>query len=240
MRRNIFNTSILGVAVVTLSCGGASDKKQATVVSVEDYETSTFTVAAGDGEVSGLLGNVTQDEIERTFSDHQNAMMRCYEDAIADLEEIEGEVRFEAEVASDGTVNSAFISASDLGSIETESCMVNHLRSFNFKRVPGGVAVIYYPLVLEAPYDHPAFADWPQSEIDKVVSEHRDALNRCLGGASGVRLTVYIGMGGVVLSAGASAETLDAYETVSCISNEARSWTFPNPGDRIVKVFVDL
>jgi hypothetical protein len=221
-------------------CGGSANKAQANVVSLEDYETSTYTVEAGNSQVEGLLGNVTQDEIERVFSNHRNALIRCYENAIEDLEEIEGELRFQVEVASDGTVNTVFMSESDLGSFETERCMVNLVKGFEFRRVPGGLAVIYYPLILEAPYDHPEFVNWPQSKIDDVVSEHREEVERCLGGRSGVHLTLYIGMGGVVHSAGASAETLEAYSAVECLSNAARSWTFADPGSKIVKARIDL
>ena len=221
-------------------CGGAAKKENTNVVSVEDYETSTFTVGAGEGEVEGLLGNVTQEEIERVLGNHRNAIMRCYEDAVFDLEEIEGELRFEVEVASDGTVNHAFISDSDLGSIETESCMLRIIEGFKFNRAPGGVAVINYPFELEAPYDHPAFADWPQGKIDSVVEAHRAELSSCLRGVTGVHLTVYIGTGGVVLSAGASAETLEAYGKAACVSQAARSWVFSDPGSNIVKARIDL
>ena len=220
-------------------CGGA-EKKGPKVISQEDYETSTFSVEAGNGQVEGLLGNVTQDELERAFSDNRSAMLRCYENAVEDLEEIEGSLRFQAEVASDGAVQSAFIMESSLGSVDTETCMLGVLKRMTFNRVPGGVAVIYYPLELVAPYDHPPFVEWPDEKLSTVVDEHRAEIDSCLGGQSGVHLTLYIGMGGVVLSAGGAAETLDAYEAAACAAQAVRAWRFEDPKNRLVKASLDF
>ena len=81
------------ISLVIAGCGGSESQKNVKVISVEDYETRTFSVEAKDAEVEGLLGTVTQDEIERVFGAHRSAMLRCYEDAIYDLEEIEGELK---------------------------------------------------------------------------------------------------------------------------------------------------
>ncbi len=237
MTRFIFTSIIL--CVYLSACGGA-EKKETKVISVEDYETGTFSVEAGDGQVEGLLGNVTGDELERVFANNRRSMERCYEEAVMDLEELEGTLRFQAEVASDGTVSSAFIMESDLGSVDAEMCMLQVVKEMTFKRVKGGVAIIYYPLELEAPYAHPPFVTWPDKKIDKVVNQHRAELNRCLKGKSGIHLTLYIGMGGMVLSAGGAAETLDAYEATTCAAGVTRSWRFDDPGDNLVKAHIDL
>ena len=235
--RIISNDIILFLFVAAVSaCGGKKQADTAKVVSVKDYETGTFTVAAGDGSVEGLLGNVTQDEIERVFSAHRDAMFRCYQEALEDLEEIEGEVHFELQVASDGTVDSAFISDSDLGSIETESCMLDQVRSFRFKRVPGGVAVLYYPMTLEAPYDPPEPAHWDNGKVRDTVEANRDVIDGCLTGASGIVVTLYVGKGGMVLSSGAAGKTLEAYDDAVCLARAARSWTFSAPARDLAKV----
>ena len=232
------HTIVIAVSITTLTaaCGGKSTQDNTKVVSVKDYETRTFTVEAGEGSIEGLLGNVTQDEIERVFSEHRNAMFRCYQDALEDLEEIEGEVHFDIQVASDGSVDFAFISASDLGSVETESCMLDMVKNFHFKRVPGGIAVIYYPMTLEAPYDPPEPEAWQNARVSNVLDEHREEVDACLQGQKGILVTLYVGKGGMVLSDGASGETREAYDCAVCVARAAKSWTFDAPSDDLAKV----
>jgi hypothetical protein len=221
---------VLGMAAFLTACGAAQPEgSNENVVSVEDYETQTFTVEAGEGQVEGLLGNVTQDEIERVFGNNRSRLMKCYENATFDLEEIEGTLKFELEVPENGSVQSAFISESDLGSLETESCMLKIVKNFNFKRAPGGIAVLYYPLELEAPYAHAAFIPWSRNDVSDVVGAHRSEISKCLGGQKGVQLTAYIGQGGRVLAAGAAAETIEAYDGAICLAKAIRGWTFQDP-----------
>ena len=179
------NIILLLSGLLIAACGGKKQEETTKVVSVEDYETGTFSVAAGEGSVDGLLGNVTQDEIERVFSENRGAMMRCYQDALEDIEEIEGDIRFDIEVASDGSVQSAFISSCDLGARSAETCMLNRVKDFHFNRVPGGVAVIYYPMTLEAPYNPPDPQVWNNGRVTKVLKEHSAEVETCLNGSSG-------------------------------------------------------
>jgi len=226
-------------AVLVMGCGGAG-KEDPTVVSVEDYESGTFTVEAKEASVEGLLGTVTDDEIHRVFNDSMRSLLKCYEDAVFELEEIEGKLRFGLEVASDGSVNHAFISESNLGSLETEACMLQHIRRFHFTRQPGGVAVLSYPLELIPPYDHPAPEAWSQSQLNGVLDAHQGEISGCLRGKTGVVVTLYIGQGGVVLSAGAAAADIDAFDGAVCVARAARGWTFSDPGDELIKTELDF
>ena len=227
--------------LLIVACGGKKQEDTTKVISVEDYETSTFSVGAGEGSVEGLLGNVTQDEIERVFSNNQNAMMRCYQEVLEDVEEIEGELQFDLEVASDGSVQSAFISSSDLGAVSAESCMLSRVRGFHFNRVPGGIAVLYYPLTLEAPYDPPDPQIWDNARVSDVLNEHAAEVEECLGGATGVKVTAYVGKGGMVLSAGASGADADTYDHAVCLARAAQSWVFQSPpSNDLVKVSLDF
>ncbi len=232
---------ILPLIILCAACGGSEPKQTAKVISVEDYESQQFSVEAKDAQVKGLLGNVTQDEIERVFNDHRSRLMKCYEDAVYDLEEIEGSLKFEAEVPESGLVESVFISTSDVGSIETEGCMLNIIKSFRFTRAPGGMAVIYYPMELVAPYEHPGFINWDNGDVSDVIDQHRGEVSECLGGQSGVSVTAYIGKGGVTLSAGAAASTVDAYDAAVCVARAVRGWRFQDPSsEKLAKLSLDF
>lgn len=223
------------------ACGGAEPKESANVVSVEDYESRTYTVEAGDAEMEGLLGTVTEDEMQRVFGRNRARLMKCYEDAVYDLEEIEGTVEFELEVPAEGNVESAFISKSDLGSIEAESCMLDIIKTFKFKRAQGGVAVLYYPMELEAPYAHPEFIPWIRRDVATVLKEHRSEVAQCLGGQKGIQITAYIGRGGQALSAGAAAVSIEAYPGAVCVAKALRTWTFEDPNsESLAKLSLDF
>ncbi len=228
------------IIIITVACGGKQEQNNGKVVSLEDYESSTYKIEAGNGSIEGLLGNVTQDEIERVLAENRSAMLRCYENAVEDLEEIEGDLRFEIQVASNGTVDEAYISAGDLGSIETESCMLNIVKKFRFKRVPGGVALLSYPMSLEAPYDHPTPAQWNNSNISSVIDKYRSEIDECIQNQTGVHVTAYVGKGGVVLSSGAAGDTAEAYSNAQCLAQCMKKWSFASPPDDLAKVRLDF
>jgi hypothetical protein len=234
------NLIIVSISLYMAACGGKKQQDNTKVVSVSDYETNTFSVEAGDGSVQGLLGTVTDDELERVFAEHRDRMMQCYENALEDLEEIEGDLRFDMEVASDGRVNSAFISASNLGSLDTESCMLDMVKNLRFKRAPGGLAMINYPMTLEAPYDFKEPSAWTNDTQDQVLGDHQSDISSCLQGRSGAHVTLYVGKGGMVLSSGASGDTKEAYEAATCIASSAKEWTFPAPSGDLAKVRLDF
>ncbi len=223
---------------VLLGCGGAEKEQPSKVVSVKDYESATYSVEAQEGMVQGLLGNVTDDEIHRVFDNNMRRLLKCYEDEVFELEEMEGSLRFELEVASDGSVNHAFVAESNLGSIVTEECMLRYIEGFHFDRVPGGVAILSYPLELLPPYDHPAPKAWSREQLAGVLAEHQDEISGC-GAFDGV-VTLYIGQGGVVLSAGASGSDKSAFKGAACVAKAARGWTFADPGGDLIKAAIDF
>lgn len=236
MRRIIF----IIIIIMSTGCGGAKEETPK-VISVKDYETSTFSVEAKDAAVEGLLGTVTDDEIHRVFDNNMRYLLKCYEDEVFELEEMEGSLTFELEVASEGTVNHAFIRESSLGSLETESCMLRKVEGFTFQRQPGGIAVLSYPLELLPAYDHPAPKPLTRADIgDKIDSEYGEDVSGCLNGGSGVVLTFYIGQGGMVLAAGASAYDVDTYESAMCLAKAARGWRFDDPGNDLAKATIDF
>ena len=61
-------------------------------------------------------------------------------------------------------------------------------------------------------------------------------MERCLGGKTGVELTMYVGQGGVVLSSGAATATSDLKDEARCLARASLGWTFPNPGEDTAKV----
>ncbi|MCP4678772.1 MAG: AgmX/PglI C-terminal domain-containing protein [Deltaproteobacteria bacterium] len=221
-----------------VGCGGAP-KETATGadVSSEDAAEDHQTGAESEGGVAvdGLLGTIPQGEVDRVFDNHMEKILDCYSDALDDIEEIEGRVEIAMQVDASGSVIEAYLRGSDLGSVGAEKCILHRASRFTFERQGGGIAHVTKELILEAPYDPPVPTTWRDSVIQEVIRENEPDVVRCLGGRTGVQLTLYVGDGGVVLSAGAATETYELQEAGYCLAEAARSWKFPDPGSELFK-----
>ncbi len=240
-RFNLFVIALVSMLCAGLGCGGGAPVASTTpedneAVQADDDQAATD----GDGDVGvdGLLGTVPQGEVNRVFDDNMQRLYDCYSEALDELEEIEGQIEIAVEVDNDGSVARAYIRRGDLGSTEAEQCMIRRVERFKFKRQGSGIAHVSKELTLEAPYDPPDPNIWGESAVQKVVAEHQTDVSRCLRGKTGVLLTLYVGAGGVVLSAGISAEDPALVDGGYCLAEAARGWAFPDPGSKIVKVSV--
>ncbi len=222
-----------------VGCGGGAPQGTATGadVSKEDADENSQAGAESGGGVAvdGLLGTIPQGEVNRVFDNHMEKIHDCYSDVLEDVEEIEGRVEMAIQVDASGSVIEAYLREGDLGSVEAEKCILNRVLRFTFERQGGGIAHVTKELVLEAPYDPPVSTTWRDSVIQEVLRENEQDASRCLGGRTGVQLTLYVGSGGVVLSAGAATETYELQEAGYCLAEAARGWKFPDPGPELFK-----
>jgi len=187
----------------------------------------------GGVQVQGLWGKIDDSIVEETFQRHFDAFLDCYErEGLEILEEMEGELGVYLIVGPDGHVtDELYFESGSLGSDATQQCLLDRISRIVFQKPIGGYhAKVRYAFPFEAPYDHPAPFDWSGDPIEKVVSADREAVDACLGGESGVTLTVYVGRGGKVLAAGGAAATQTGYQAARCLSARATAWQFADPG----------
>jgi hypothetical protein len=118
--------------------------------------------------------------------------------------------------------------------------MLGKIARLRFPKPGGGRAEVSHSLHLEAPYDPPDPLNWSGAGLDEVVDQHRDDLERCLGGRVGVQLTVYVGSGGRVVSSGATASEFELLGAARCLAEAATAWEFPDPGDKTAKASVSF
>jgi len=246
-RRLATTVALAALAAMTaVGCGGAGKKGTVEQAGGDDPALDRAPEAVvEDGiaaaQVEGLLGTVPQHEVEGVFERKQQKILDCFVDAYEILEEIEGSVELSFEVAADGSARDVYLSAGDLGSRVAQDCIVAAVGRFTFPRPRGGShAVVTYPMTFEEPYDHPPPLDWSGSRASEVVGAHMDDLERCLGGETGVTLTLYVVEAGKVVSAGATAASFAMVERARCLEDAAMSWVFPDPGDRPAKAVVEL
>jgi len=228
-------------ALCVAACGGASSK----VVSAAEEPGATGDEEAkaadpGDAvQIEGLLGDIPQDDVERVLARKNDAIAECYQEALDVLEQIEGSVVLELDVGADGSVAQAHLRNGSLGSAAVETCIVGLATRLKFPKPSGGShASISYPLTLEEPYGHPAPSALSGSEAKAVVDANAADVERCLRGATGVQLTVYVGRGGAVVSSGATADAFETSGAATCLAEAARSWTFPDPGGNTAKATI--
>lgn len=229
--------SFIGVALaglLQLACGGATPAAPATV---EDEPPPPAPAGDDDPRIEGLLGTIPVHEVERVFERNHRRLADCYGLALDAADEIGGRLEFALSVLTGGEVGAAFLRYSDLGSVEVEECMVHAVTGMRFPSPRGGGrAEVSYSMTVDAPAGGPPVVAWDESRLAAAVEEHRDEVERCLGGAAGVLLTVYVGPGGRVLSAGGSGDDIAAADAARCLARAAMDWSLPDPGRDTAKV----
>ncbi|MBN2530320.1 MAG: AgmX/PglI C-terminal domain-containing protein [Deltaproteobacteria bacterium] len=224
-------TLLLGFLV--LSCG-ASKESVAPVHAPAPEMEEVVTEPQQNVQVNGLWGKIDDSIVEDTMQQHFQAFLDCYQtEALDFLEEIEGDLSVFLIVAPDGSVtDEIYFEDGSLGSEATQSCVIGKMKRIHFQKpIGGGKAKVRYNFPFEAPYNHPAPFDWSGNEqFLNDLETHREEIDTCLQGKTGVRFIIYIGRGGKVEAAGATAGNQDAYDAGRCISRASKNWMFANPG----------
>ncbi|MBN2716892.1 MAG: AgmX/PglI C-terminal domain-containing protein [Deltaproteobacteria bacterium] len=219
---------------LVLSCGASKEAATPMTMSESAQPEAADASASQNMQVKGLWGKIDDSIVEDTMQQHFQAFLDCYQyEALDILEEIEGDLSVYFIVGPDGVVtDEIYFEGGSLGSENTQACVIGKMRHIRFQEPIGGdSAKVRYTFPFEAPYNHPAPFDWSSNEeFLQAMETHRTEIDSCLNGKSGVEFIVYIGRGGRVESAGATAGSQDAYEAGRCLSRAARGWTFPNPG----------
>ncbi|MDJ0765870.1 MAG: hypothetical protein QNJ97_23000 [Myxococcota bacterium] len=229
------------LSIIYLGCGAGSP--EAGVHSANLPPAATEEKASHHtqtGEVDGLLATVPQGEVDAVFSKNMDGLHDCYNQVIEDLEEIAGTVAFAIQVGQGNRVVEVYIRDSDLGSLDAEMCMLRCIQGFTFERQGSGIAHVSKRLVFEAPYDHPDPLVWEGPRVQKVVRQHRANVKQCLGQTKGVHVTLYVGKGGMVLSAGAASDDVAQKEAGACLAQAVLNWTFPDPDPNLAKVHLSF
>lgn len=227
-----------------ISCGGANEavtpQSPETVV-----EENSAPPEKQNVQVKGLWGKIDDSIVEDTMQQHFPDFLDCYQyEALEILEEIEGDLSVYLIVGPAGEVtDEIYFEGGTLGSENTQACVIGKMKRIRFQKPIGGYnAKVRYTFPFEAPYNHPKPFDWSDDAKFKAdLESHRPEIDACLQGNRRINFIIYIGRGGRVESAGATAESQAGYEAGRCIAKAAKNWTFQNPGKlRPAKAIVQL
>jgi hypothetical protein len=242
-RVHAFLGYLVAIWLCGFACGGGAPRQSGTPDEVEEKEEATGPAQAcrDDGmEVEGLAGTIPQDEAERVFDRGMRKLLECYGEAVEDVEELEGTLELALTVDEAGRVEEAHLPFSDLGSVEAESCILKNARMFVFERGGCGKAYVNKRITLEAPYDPPDSLDWGRHEVRDTLKQNSDDISNCIGNRTGILVVINVGLGGVALAAGASADKFDDLEAGRCLAKASRRWVFNDPGEVLAKVRLEF
>jgi hypothetical protein len=183
--------------------------------------------------IEGQLGTLQQSEVSATLNPALARLQSCYTSRLDQHPYLAGGVRFKIRVATDGTVRWVLPVQSSIGDRTTERCMAEVLTGLRFPEPCGGETETTWGPSFEGGDDvRPAVA-WDASRVQAQVHRRRAQLTQCLQGASGANaeVTLYVGQGGRVVTAGASVSTQDAASAIDCLVREVSGWSgLPDPG----------
>jgi outer membrane biosynthesis protein TonB len=104
------------------------------------------------GRVSGgattLVGSLKKSEIEAVIQRSMTSIRYCYQRQLQRSPDLAGKITVKFVVSGDGSVSSAGIKASSMGSPAVESCIVGRFQRMSFPRPRGGgMAIVSYPFL---------------------------------------------------------------------------------------------
>ena len=133
---------------------------------------------------------------------------------------------------------SAAVAGSTVGCYQVERCVLQVAGALRFPPPRGGEGELTYPVEFPAKV---AVGAWSQDRVAPQMSRHARELRTCPDKAPRpLRLTVYIGPGGRVASAGLSAEEPIDDRTGACLVARAQTWRFEDPLGQLVKASYDF
>jgi TonB family protein len=108
-------------------------------------------VLEGQRAAVGPLGGLSREAIRTTIRANIAEVRDCYETALLRSPELRGRVNVTFVIGPDGSVTSAEVSESTLGSGLVETCIASRVRRWHFPTPdPAGSVLVTYPFVLDS------------------------------------------------------------------------------------------
>lgn len=242
--------AVLIGGVAAAGCGGAPPPPAAPVVSARPV-TRAPVAEEPDDEVAvhAEHGHVEPAAVEAGLAPHRDALTGCYTQRVGRRRWLGGRLTLRWEVAGDGRIDRVLLAASDLGAWPVEKCVLDIAREVSFGAPVSGAAEVELPLEFSL-CQHTAggcttrglAAIWDEDASVKAVGPQLAKLDACGKGRAtpeDVRITLYVGPRGRVLSVGfatSAGELVDAW--AACAEKAALAWRVADPRGQIAKLAV--
>lgn len=238
MRRLAFGAVVVAALV---GCGG-EDEESARTTAPPPERTSGREApppARETVQIEGLMGTLSQDDVQRGLEVHMDRFARCFVDRQAEVEVLGGAVELAFRIDVQGHVLWVYPRRSTVGDRVTEQCVLGVASRARFPRPRGGEAEFSFPIGLEPPDDVRPPLNWDADRVAQSVERNQQrVLARCRerGSSAQFHVTAYIARGGAVMTAGASTDDQGAVDAIDCILESVHEWTMPDPGSYPAKV----
>jgi hypothetical protein len=183
--------------------------------------------ASPDVVVEGALGTLDSAAVQAEVQKSAGAVKACF-DEHAPPRYVGGALHVRARVGKDGKVKKAFVAAGDLGAWGVERCLMKLARGMSFGRPTGGEAEV------DLPFEFPPQGTAADAGEDAALDGKLAALRSCGRAGLGTQVTLYVGAGGRVTSAGFAGDVSEAWG--DCAAAKARGWRLADPLGRPKKV----
>ncbi|MDW8362445.1 MAG: TonB family protein [Myxococcales bacterium] len=226
------------LVAVAVSCGGAAPPRRQGPVEAPDVRPEP--AESDDGiAVEGLLGTLSQDQIRRALEPREPSFLRCVERRLGAIEWLGGEVRLAFRVARDGSVRWVYLARSTLGDAATEACILEVARRVRFETPRGGEAEVGWSFAVDPPDDVRPPLRWEPERLGEALQRAAEAVGACAPGER-FGVTVYVGPGGRVLSAGVATRGPEASAASGCVVEAIGAIQMPDPGSYPAKVSFEV
>jgi TonB family protein len=96
-----------------------------------------------------VQGSLSKETIRRVVQRHLNEVRFCYEQELRQQPDLAGRVTVSFIISTSGSVQSATVAQSTVGSQRVDSCIAGAVRRWSFPSPEGGIVVVNYPFTLE-------------------------------------------------------------------------------------------
>ena len=95
-----------------------------------------------------VMGSLDEESVRQVIHRNRNQVRYCYERELVRTPGLRGKLAVKFVIGADGSVQSAVIGDSDLGSTAVEGCVTAKVRTWVFPKAKGGgIVVVTYPFV---------------------------------------------------------------------------------------------
>lgn len=203
-------------------------------------------------EVSGTMGRLNAHDVSQAIEENGSELTACYFDNLKRRRYIGGNIELLLVVATDGSVKSADVVHSSLGSFLVERCLSEVAHGIQFAEPEGGVAEVRVPLAFDGVG---RITSWDPERIESELAvageketDVRKTLALCVEetGArpprNGVMVTAYVTNRGKIKAAGFSPVAEEGLDPVwaECAHTTILGWRLSDPRGRVAKISFTL
>lgn len=231
---------IMSVASTLVACGGGEAPKGP--VDVAAAPTAKPSPRRGGASVSQELGSIDPKAADKVFQKLQGDLLNCQKDGLARVDVLSGDVKFFVRIGHDGHARYAYFEETTLGDRATEKCMIDVVMRGSWPQPEGGDEAEARKSYGFDPGSAREPTAWTADKVAPMLARHEGELKKCTRGATGFKVTAYVGpvgdagKEGRALAVGVSTPNKESADRTDCIAEAVKGMKFPSPGSYPAKV----